>query len=182
MLQGKRIVVSGATGGIGRAIARRCARAGALVGVHGHTQSDAARALAHELGGLSLQFDVRDAAALEREVARFVAERGGIDGWVNAAGVHRAALLVNAESDAIELQLDVNLLGTIQCTRAVMPHLLRQRQGVVVNLSSVAAVSPVRGGAVYAASKAGIEAFTRAVALEYGRKGIRAVCVRPGPN
>ncbi|HET9932783.1 MAG TPA: SDR family oxidoreductase, partial [Polyangiaceae bacterium] len=122
-----------------------------------------------------------DGASVARELERFVAHVGGVDGWVNAAGVHRAALLVSAEESAIEEQLDVNLLGTILCTRAVLPQMLRQRSGVVLNVSSVASVYPVRGGATYAASKAGVEAFTRAIALEYGRKGIRAVCIRPGP-
>ena len=76
----------------------------------------------------------------------------------------------------------VNLLGTILCTHAILPRFLRQKAGVVLNVSSVAATLPVAGGVVYSASKAGVEAFTRAVALEYGRKGIRAVCVRPGPT
>lgn len=181
MLGGKRIVVTGASGGIGGAIALRAAREGALVGVHGHKNRSRAEELASAIGGHLLSFDVRDAAAIARELERFVAHVGGLDGWVNAAGVHRAALLVSAEQSALEEQLDVNLLGTILCTRAVLPHLLRQRGGVVCNVSSVASALPVRGGATYAASKAGIEAFTRAIALEYGRKGIRSVCLRPGP-
>jgi len=181
MLTGKRIVVTGGSGGIGRAIAARCAREGAVVGVHYHRDRDAAEALATEISGLCLNFDVRNPAAIGRELERFVRQAGGLDGWVNAAGVHRAALLVSADDTAIEEQLDVNLLGTILCTRAVLPELMRQRSGVVLNVSSVAVPFPIRGGAVYAASKAGVEAFTRAIALEYGRKGVRAVCLRPGP-
>jgi 3-oxoacyl-[acyl-carrier protein] reductase len=181
VLTGKRIVVTGASGGIGRAIAARCAQDGALVGVHFNANREAAETLASELSGLALKFDVRDATAIAHEVSRFVRDAGGIDAWVNAAGVHRAALLVSADDSSIEEQLDVNLLGTILCTRAVLPELMRQRGGVVLNVSSVAAPFPIRGGAVYAASKAGVEAFTRAIALEYGRKGIRCVCLRPGP-
>ncbi|MFZ5892507.1 MAG: SDR family NAD(P)-dependent oxidoreductase [Myxococcota bacterium] len=181
MLAGKRIVVTGASGGIGRGIALRCAREGALVGVHCRRNREAAQALAAEIHGLALQFDVREPSALNQELERFVAHAGGVDAWVNAAGIHRAALLVSADDASLSEQLEVNLLGTIFCSRAVLPHFLRQRRGVLLNVSSVAAQHPVRGGAVYAASKAGVETFTRAIALEYGRKGIRAVCVRPGP-
>jgi NAD(P)-dependent dehydrogenase (short-subunit alcohol dehydrogenase family) len=182
LLQGKSVVVTGASGGIGSAIARRCAAEGARVGVHYHTRREPAEALARELGGVALGFDVRDAAGIGAGIESFRAGNAGLDAWVNAAGVHAAALLVSAEEADLVEQISVNLLGTILCTRAVLPHFLQQRAGVVLNVSSVSATTPVPGGAAYAASKAGVEAFTRAVALEYGRKGIRAVCVRPGPT
>jgi 3-oxoacyl-[acyl-carrier protein] reductase len=182
LLRGKSVVVTGGSGGIGSAIARRCAAEGARVGVHYHAKREVAEALARELGGVALGFDVRDTAGIERGIQHFTADGAGLDGWVNAAGVHVAALLVSADEAALSAPISVNLLGTILCTRGILPHFLRQRAGVVLNVSSVSAVSPVPGGAAYAASKAGIEAFTRATALEYGRKGIRAVCVRPGPT
>ena len=181
MLSGKRLLVCGASGGIGRAVAERAAREGALVGVHGYSNRAQSEALAAELGGVALHFDVRDSNAIERELERFVTAAGGLDGCVNASGIHRPALLVNSDEATISEQLQINLLGTILVTRAVLPHFLRHRAGVIVNMSSIAARDPVRGGAVYAASKAGVETFTRAIALEYGRKGVRAVCVRPGP-
>ncbi len=77
--------------------------------------------------------------------------------------------------------VDVNLRGPILCARAVLPVMLEQKAGVIVNVGSVAAERPFRGQAVYAATKGGLESFTRALAAEYGRKGIRAHCVRPGP-
>jgi 3-oxoacyl-[acyl-carrier protein] reductase len=77
--------------------------------------------------------------------------------------------------------LRINLTGVIACTRAALEPMVRQRRGVVVNIGSVAAGQPSRGQAVYAASKGAVEAFTRAVAVEYGRKGVTCVCVRPGP-
>ena len=182
MLTKLRVVVTGGSGGIGAAIARRCAAEGARVGVHYHQHREAAEALAKEVDGVALGFDVRDPKAIDAGLDAFVKSAGGVDAWVNAAGVHRAALLVSADDAQLAEQIAVNLLGTIYCSRAVLQRFLQARRGVLLNVSSVAATMSVQGGAAYAASKAGVEAFTRAVALEYGRKGIRAVCVRPGPT
>lgn len=182
MLSGKAIIVTGASGGIGAAIARRCALLGARVGVHYKSRKEPAEKLAREVQGTVLSFDVTNSAQIEQGLSTFVAQTGRLDGWVNAAGVHYASLLINADEAKLAEQLSVNLLGTILCTRAALPTFLQARRGVVLNLSSVAAQSPVPGGAAYAASKAGVEAFTRGIALEYGKKGIRALCVRPGPT
>src|SRR5262249_40931030 len=103
------------------------------------------------------------------------------DGWVNNAGVARPALLVTAETADIRAQIDTNLLGPVLCARAVLPIMLQQRRGVIVNVTSVAAERPYRGQAVYAAAKGALAAFTRALAVEYGPKGIRACAVAPGP-
>ncbi len=174
MLEGKRIVVVGASGGIGAAVADRCSALGAKVGAHGFQHQAGDRAF-------TLSFDVRDPAAIEAELGRFVAAFGGIDGLVNAAGVHHAELVISSEPARLIEQLEVNLLGVMLCTRAVLGTMVAQKSGVIINLSSVAAEHPLQGGAAYAAAKAGVEAFTRGVALEYGRKGVRALCVRPGP-
>jgi len=183
LLEGKRIVVTGASRGIGRAIALACAREGALVGVNYRASEDAARAVAAEMGdrAILLRFDVRDPAAIATAVAAFRERAGRIDGWVNNAGVHHADLLAAAADDRIREQVEVNLLGAIHCARAVLPTMMEQRAGVIVNLGSVSAARPVRGQAVYAATKGAIESLTRALAVEYGRKGIRAHCLRPGP-
>jgi 3-oxoacyl-[acyl-carrier protein] reductase len=183
MLEGKKIVVTGAGRGIGRAIARACAQAGAVVGVNYRRSEAAAQALAAEDPARFdlLPFDVRDAAAVAAAVERFQRAHGRIDGWVNNAAVNHPGLVVGAADDVIREQLDVNLLGALLCARAVLPVMLAQRSGVILNVGSVAATHPARGQAVYAATKGGLESLTRALAVEYARKGVRVLCIRPGP-
>jgi len=177
MLEGKRIVVTGASRGIGRAIAVACAEAGARVGVNVRKDAPAADALRD---AIVLPFDVRDGEAVRRNIAAFAGQCGGIDGLVNNAGVNIPSLLVDVKDEDVGAVFATNIGGTIACTRAALPHMLRARGGVIVNVSSVAADRPSRGQSIYAASKGAVEAFTRAVAVEYGRKGIRCHCVRPG--
>ena len=181
-LEGKRIIVTGASRGIGRAIALACARGGAEVGINFHRSEKEARTLQDQIGERAtlLPFDVGDAVAVAGGIAKFDAAKGGIDALVNNAGVNLPALLMSANDDEIETMIRTNLFGTLYCTRAVIPMMLRQRGGVILNVSSVAATRPTKGQTIYAATKGGIEAFTRAVAVEYGRKGIRCHCIRPG--
>jgi len=115
-----------------------------------------------------------------RGVDAFEEFAGGIDGLVNNAGINRPSLLVTASDADIAATIATNLVGPIVCTRAVIPAMLDRRRGVIVNVSSVAARRPSRGQSVYAATKGAIESLTRAVAVEYGRKGIRCHAIRPG--
>jgi 3-oxoacyl-[acyl-carrier protein] reductase len=186
-LAGQRIVVCGATGGIGRAIAKRLAAAGARVGVHGR-DAEKAHALARQVSGEPLVFDVRDPGAIASAASAFATSsastlgaRTGIDGWVNAFGIFRGGLLVTQDDAAMRELIDVNLTGTIAATRAALSIMVPQKRGVLVHVSSIAAVRPARGGSVYSATKGAIEAFSRAIAKEYAKKGVRSVCVRPGP-
>lgn len=177
MLEGKRIVVTGARRGIGRAIALACMEAGARVGVNVRGDAPPDDALRD---AIVLPFDVRDGEAVRRNIDAFAAETGGIDGLVNNAGVNIPKLLVDVQDEDVGAVFATNVGGTIACTRMALPHMLRARGGTIVNVSSLAATRPSRGMSIYAASKGAIESFTRAVAVEYGRKGIRCHCVRPG--
>lgn len=183
MLEGKRIVVTGAGRGIGRAIAAACLKAGATVGVNYVTSEEGAKTLSADFPGRAhlLSFDVSDPQEVKAAVEKFRREAGGIDGWVNNAGINLPDLLVAADLEKIRRQIDVNLLGPILCAQAVLPLFMEQRRGVILNVSSVAAVRPARGQSVYAATKGGLESLTRALAVEYGRKGIRVNAIRPGP-
>jgi 3-oxoacyl-[acyl-carrier protein] reductase len=180
MLEGKSIVVTGAGRGIGRAIAAACIQAGAFVGVN-HRKGAATLCEEFPKQTMALPFDVRDAAQVERAVATFLERAGRIDGWVNNAAVNRPALLVAADAEQIREQIETNLLGPIHGAKAVLPVMMKQRGGVILNISSVSAVRPSQGQAVYAATKGGVESLTRALAREYGRKGIRVHGLRPGP-
>ncbi len=183
LLEGKKIVVTGASRGIGRAIALACAREGAVVGINfNSSQAEAQTLHAQDPQHFRLLgFDVRDPKAVASAVSSFRQSEGGIDGWVNNAAVSFPDLLVLAELEKIRAQIEVNLLGPILCAQAVLPLMIERRGGVIVNVSSVAASHPARGQSVYAATKGALESFTRALANEYGRKAIRVHCVRPGP-
>lgn len=182
LLDGKKVIVTGGSRGIGRAIVVACAREGAMVGIgHRPSSEQAAHALAAEVRGHALPLDVTDEASVHAALLRFLELEGRLDGFVNNAGVNHGELLVSVSAPDIRAQIDVNLIGPIVCAQAVLPVMMRQRAGVLVNVSSVAAQRPTRGQAIYAATKGAVESLTRAIAVEYGKKNIRCVCISPGP-
>ena len=178
-------LVTGGGRGIGAAIVRALVGRGARV-CFTWTQDEAtAQALATELtaaGGevWTTPLDVRDAAQVEGVVTGLVARWGRLDLLVNNAGVVQDALLLTMSDQQWDEVLAVNLGGMARVCRAALRPMLLQRAGAIVNLSSVAASRPGRGQTNYAASKGGVEAFTRALAAEVGKKGIRVNAVAPG--
>jgi 3-oxoacyl-[acyl-carrier protein] reductase len=186
-LEGKRVLVTGASRGLGRAIARACAAEGAIVGVNYHSSEAGARQLCEEIerdekrAAHSLRFDVASAAEVEKGVERFCEQAGGVDALVNNAARFEGGLLATMPADAVERLLSVNLAGAIHCARAVLPRFLQQRAGVILNIGSVSASRPNPGQSVYVATKSALEGFTRALAIEYARKHIRVLCLCPGP-
>lgn len=183
----KTILVTGASRGIGRAIAVESARrfGGATIGVGYHVSREGAEETARlvtDAGGnpLLVSADIGDGVAVERAFGTFADSAGGIDALVVNAGTHVAGLLATTELAAIERLVRINTFGPLACARAALPRMLAQKRGLLLFIGSIAAARPARGQAAYAATKSSVEALTRAVAVEYGKKGIRAICIRPG--
>jgi 3-oxoacyl-[acyl-carrier protein] reductase len=175
-LEGKLALVTGASRGIGAAIARELAAGGAEVVVGFNAGRDEAEALAAELGGRALQADVSSPA----EAARLVDEAGDLDVLVNNAGLTRDGLLARMSDDDWRVVLDTNLGSVFATCRAAVRPMMKKRGGAIVNVSSIVGVHGNPGQANYAASKAGIIGFTKALARELGSRGIRANVVAPG--
>ena len=182
-LEGKRIVVTGASRGIGAGVARYLAARGARVAITYTSQPDAAAAVLGSLAGaghLSQKLDVTDGTSVESAFKHIQAEFGGIDALVNNAGVTRDQLLMRMKEDEFDTVIATNLRGAFLCCKAVMRTMLKARGGAIVNVSSVIGQMGNAGQSNYAASKAGLEGFTRSVALEVGSRGIRVNAVAPG--
>jgi 3-oxoacyl-[acyl-carrier protein] reductase len=173
-------LVTGASRGIGAAIARELAAAGARVAVNYRAGKEEAEAIAAELGGLAVQADVSDPEQAEALVEGVEGELGDIDALVNNAGVTRDTLIARMSDDDWETVIDTNLRGTFNTARAVSRKMMRRRAGSIINLSSVVAVHGNPGQANYAASKAGIIGLTKALARELGSRGVRVNAIAPG--
>jgi 3-oxoacyl-[acyl-carrier protein] reductase len=182
-LSGGVAIVTGGSRGIGRAIVELLAAAGMNVVLTYHQDATAAAEVVAAGQGLKIaaeHLDVRDAAACTA-LAEKVAERAGkIDLLVNNAGVIRDNPLTALEDEEFRIVLETNTVGTFNMTRAVAPHMIAQRRGKIVNVSSVAGEKGGRGQTNYAASKGAINAFTRAVAVELAPRGITVNAVAPG--
>jgi 3-oxoacyl-[acyl-carrier protein] reductase len=187
VLNGKNIVVTGASRGLGRAIALELASSGARIGINYLRSEDEAAKLAAEIKGsgapepVLLPFDATRKEQIEAGLDRFLATCPGIDGWVNNAARNLPGLLPMLEEAEIREQLESALVGPIVCCQAVIPRMMAQRRGAILNIGSIVTERVFRGQSVYAAAKGGIAAFTRALAFEYARKGVRVNCLQPGP-
>jgi 3-oxoacyl-[acyl-carrier protein] reductase len=175
-LEGKRALVTGASKGIGRAIAEELAQAGADVVVGYRTGAEEAEELAREIAGSAVQADVSSAD----EAARLVEESGDIDILVNNAGVTRDGLLARMSDDDWRTVIETNLSSVFYTCRAVVRPMMKKRAGSIVNVSSIVGIHGNWGQTNYGASKAGIIGFTKSLARELGSRGIRANVVAPG--
>ncbi len=175
-LDGKTALVTGASRGIGRAIASELARAGASVVLGYRSGKDEADALAAELGGRAVQADVANA----EDAARLVEEAGDLDILVNNAGLTRDGLLARMPDDDWRTVIETNLSSVFYTCRAVTRPMMKKRAGSIVNVSSIVGVHGNWGQTNYAASKAGIIGFTKSLARELGSRGVRANVVAPG--
>jgi len=175
-LDGKTALVTGASKGIGRAIAIELAAAGAAVVVGYRTGKDDAETLAEELGARAVQADVSDPA----EAKRLVDEAGDLDILVNNAGLTRDGVLARMADEDWRAVIETNLSSVFYTCRAVSRSMMRRRAGSIVNVSSIVGVHGNWGQTNYAASKAGIIGFTKSLARELGSRNVRANVVAPG--
>jgi 3-oxoacyl-[acyl-carrier protein] reductase len=175
-LEGKRALVTGGSRGIGRAIVVELARAGAEVVIGYHTGADEAASLAAEVGGVAVGADVSS----PEQAARLVEEAGELDILVNNAGLTRDGLLARMSDDDWRAVIETNLSSVFYTCRAVTRPMMRRRAGAIVNVSSIVGLHGNFGQTNYAASKAGIVGFTKALARELGSRGVRANVVAPG--
>ena len=184
-LDGYVALVTGASRGIGAVVAARLAKAGAKVGVNYLSSRDAAAEVVDSInrrGGeaMLLEGNVSEETAAAAVVKQVVDEWGHVNILVNNAGINRDRLLMRMTSDDWDQVLDVDLKGAFLCTRHVIPHLIRQHSGRIINISSVVGISGNPGQANYAAAKAGLIGFTKAVAREVASRNVTVNALAPG--
>ena len=185
LLDGKTALVTGASRGIGRAVALALAAAGARVAINyaGNVKAaEEVKAAVEAAGGTAIlcQADVADSAAVEAMVAAVAKEFGTIDILVNNAGITRDTLLMRMKDEDFAKVLDTNLKGVFYCTKAVSKLMMKKRAGRIVNMASVIGLVGNAGQANYAAAKAGVIGFSKSVAKELASRGITVNVVAPG--
>jgi NAD(P)-dependent dehydrogenase (short-subunit alcohol dehydrogenase family) len=172
-LQGLRVLVTGAAGGIGRTSVERLVAEGARVAAADLEPPEG-------LDALAVAGDVTDPGSAARVVDAAADGLGGLDGLVLAAGIHWTGPTHEMEPADFRAVLDVSVLGTFLCCRAALPRFVEQGSGRIVTLGSTAALGGAPGLAAYSAAKGAVLNLTRSIAVEYARAGVRANCLCPG--
>jgi 2-hydroxycyclohexanecarboxyl-CoA dehydrogenase len=175
--------VTGGAGGIGRAICAAFVREGFSVAVADLDEAQA-REVASAAGGkaMPVKLDVTDLVSARAAIEKTVKELGQVDVLVNNAGWDYFGLFVDTPPEVWRKIIDIDLLGPINCTRAALEVMVPRKSGTVVNIASDAGRAGSSGEAVYSAAKGGLISFTKAIAREVSRHGIRVNCVCPGPT
>jgi len=185
LLEGKNVIITGASRGIGKGIAEVFGKAGANVAFTYSSSETPALELEKELSAMGVKAKAykSNAASFEESqefVAQVLKDFGGIDVLINNAGITRDKLLMRMGEEDFDTVIEINLKSVYNMTKAVQRTMLKQRQGSIINMSSVVGVKGNAGQANYAASKAGMIGFTKSVALELGSRNIRCNAIAPG--
>lgn len=181
----KNVLITGGARGIGRATVERMAAAGWNVGFTFHSSEELAREVestltAGETRCVAYRADVRDPQQLATMFEQFVNDFGTVDGLVNNAGIRNDALLFHMSEEQWRDVMETNLDGVFTMTKSVVPIMLRQRSGSIVNVTSLSGMHGVAGQTNYSASKGGLIAMSRSLSRELARSGVRVNCVAPG--
>ena len=185
LLEGKTALITGASRGIGKAIARKFASEGAHIAITNIADDDAFRTTVAELEAMGVKAkgyvsNAADFQDSQRVITEITADFGKIDILVNNAGITRDTLLMRMTEDQWDAVIAVNLKSVFNLTKAALQPMLKQRGGTIINMSSVVGVSGNAGQSNYSASKAGILGFTKSVAKEVGSRNIRCNAIAPG--
>ena len=180
-LTGRKALVTGASGGIGEAIARQLHAQGATVGLHG-TRVERLEALAADLGDRVMMFpaDLSDRDAVSALGKKAEEQLEGVDILVNNAGITKDGLFVRMSDDAWDQVLEINLTAAFRLTRELMHPMMKRRNGRIINITSVVGVSGNPGQANYCAAKAGMIGFSKSLAQEVAPRNVTVNCVAPG--
>lgn len=180
-LTGRKALVTGATGGLGEAIARALHAQGAIVGLHG-TREEKLKELAAELGERVFIFpaNLSDREAVKALGQKAEEELGGVDILVNNAGITRDGLFVRMSDEDWDAVLNVNLTSVFNLTRELTHPMMRRRNGRIINITSIVGVTGNPGQANYCASKAGLIGFSKSLAQEIASRNVTVNCIAPG--
>lgn len=172
----KHVLITGASRGIGAETARLFAQKGFHVTINYRTEQDAAEKLAEEIGATAICADVADSA----QVAEMLNQIPGVDILINNAGFAQFGFFDALSDEDWKRMMDVTLSGAFYCTRGVLPHMIHQKSGAIVNVSSIWGITGSACEVAYSTAKAGLIGMTKALAKEVGPSGIRVNCVAPG--
>jgi len=184
-LSGKKALVTGGSRGIGRATCLKLAELGADIGINYFGSQEKAEKVASEISGIGrksvlLKTDVSDHSKVNEMVEEFVRSEGGLDILINNAGINRDQLLVRMKESDWDEVISTNLKGTFNCTQAAAKIMMKNRSGVIINLSSVVALTGNAGQVNYSSAKAGIIGLTKTIARELASRSVRVNAIAPG--
>lgn len=172
----KKALVTGGSGGIGSAVCRMLSENNYMVYINYYSSEKKAQQLADDIKGIAVKFDVSD----RNDVNNAVKSIGHIDLLVNNSGISEINTFDSVSPENADRILNINLKGTLNCSRAVLPDMIRNKSGIIINISSMWGECGASCEVDYSASKAGVIGFTKALAKEVAPSGIRVNCISPG--
>jgi len=178
-LKNKKALITGATGGLGEAIAKTLAESGAQIAISG-TRIERLKGLAEDLGAIAIPANLSSMEDVDRLGAEAQEKLGGVDILVNNAGITRDNLMMRMSEDDWQMVMKVNLEATFRLSKAVLRGMMKARFGRIINITSIVGVTGNPGQVNYAASKAGLIGFSKSMAQEVASRGITVNCIAPG--